>query len=553
MKVNCAAGFGLVPPASSTGSPPHLYLIGHPSWPVPPDADVRQLGNKAFNLARMHRIGLRVPEALVLGTAYAADPQQAIPDLCRHGLPALETQVGKRLGDPRNPLLVSVRSGAPVSMPGMMDTLLNVGLCDQVVSGLIRQTGNPRLVWDAYRRLVATYGEVVKGIPAQRFEHVLDAKIGAGEEARLDFAELRELTQCFLREYEQACGEPFPQSPQEQLRAAVLAVFASWHGDKARAYRDQHRIDHRLGTAVIVQRMVFGNGGMHSGAGVGFTRNPMTGEPKLWVDFLNNAQGEDVVSGRRRALGADALARWLPDVWQRLQEDAARLENALGDMQDFEFTVEDGALYFLQTRDGKRTPRAAARIALDLLDEQVIDAATARARLRGITEKDLYIQRLACVDSAGAGQTLHPVATAVVASPGIAAGRAVLDPNRALQMAGRGLPVVLVRRDAETTDVAALAVAQGLLTQRGARTSHAAVVARQMNKVCLVGCEALSIDETGQRMCLAGTEIAEGEPITLDGETGCVYQGTWESVAAPDEDLIARFRALLARPRRRCG
>lgn len=528
--------------------PAHLHLIGDPRRPVSAHADARQLGNKAYNLARMSQLGLNVPEALVLGTAHAAHPQKAMPDLLQHGLPALEALVGKRLGDVRNPLLLSVRSGAVVSMPGMMETILNIGLCDDTVSGLIRQTGHPRLVWDSYRRLVACYGEVVKGIDAEQFEQAQQVLTRGDDESQLDFVDLRELTRRFLQVYEAACGQRFPQSPVDQLRGAVLAVFASWHADKARTYRELNHIDHHLGTAVTIQRMVFGNSGMHSGSGVGFTRNPTTGEHELWVDFLPNAQGEDVVAGRRVALGADALAQWMPDVWRQLQDETQQLENAMGDMQDFEFTVESGTLYFLQTRHGKRNRKAAARIALDLLDEQVIDAATARARLKDIGLDDLQDQCLVASQSGDDAEPAQALATAVPASPGIVTGGVVVNAERALRMAAEGHPVVLVRRDAETSDVAALQVAQGLLTQRGARTSHAAVVARQLDKVCLVGCDSLAIDDAAGVIRLGGVEVSEGAPITLDGHQGRVYLGTVQTVTVPDEALRLRFRQLTSTP-----
>ena len=531
-------------PAGRHHWPAHLHLIGDPQQPLSSEADARQLGNKAYNLGRMSRLGLNVPEALVLGTAHAHRPHQALPALMQHGLPALEAVVGKRLGDAHNPLLLSVRSGAAVSMPGMMETILNIGLCDETVSGFMAQTGHPRLVWDSYRRLVACYGEVVKGIDGEQFESVLQSLTRGDDESLMDFADLRELSRRFLLTYEQACGQRFPQSPLEQLRGAVLAVFESWHAEKARAYREAHGIDHDLGTAVTVQRMVFGNSGLHSGSGVGFTRNPTTGEHDLWVDFLPNAQGEDVVAGRRVALGADALAQWMPEVWRQLQDETHLLENALGDMQDFEFTVEAGTLYFLQTRTGKRTTLAAARIALDLLDEQAIDGPTARKRLQGLSASDLGVDQLVADD--GAGEVPLPLAHAVVACPGIASGEIALSSQRAMERAAAGHAVVLVRRDAETSDIAALEHSVGLLTQRGARTSHASVVARQMNKVCLVGCEGLAIDLGAGVVHLGDQTLAEGESITLDGEQGHVHAGRLSKTRVVDEALAERLRRLKA-------
>lgn len=524
--------------------PAHLYLIGDPEHPVPANADVHKMGNKAHNLARMSRLGLNVPEALVLGTAHARHPDKAMPDLLQHGLPALERLVGRRLGDARNPLLLSVRSGAAVSMPGMMETILNIGLCDDTVSGLIRQTGHPRMVWDSYRRLVACYGEVVQGISMDRFDQLLGELAQGTDEALLDFADMRELTRRSLLAYQDACGQRFPQVPLDQLRGAVRAVFESWHAEKARAYREMNHIDHDLGTAVTIQRMVFGNSGLHSGSGVGFTRNPTTGVRETWVDFLPNAQGEDVVAGRRAVLGADALAQWMPDVWRQLQEETTQLEAAQHDMQDFEFTIESGTLFFLQTRDGKRNKQAAARIALDLLDEQVIDAATARARLQGIDVADLHEQRLA--DLSRSDAPAQALAAAVSASPGIASGVLALTPERAIEWAQAGRDVILVRKDAETSDVAALQASRGLLTQRGARTSHAAVVARQLDKVCLVGCDGLVFDPAGGGVRLGGTLVAEGDAITLDGHRGQVFLGEVQVTRVPDVELQARFQRLMA-------
>lgn len=532
--------------ARSPRWPAQLYLIGDPLHPLPEHIGADEMGNKAHNLARMSRLGLNVPEALVLGTAHARHPDKAMPDLFQHGLPALETLVGRQLGDPRNPLLLSVRSGAAVSMPGMMETILNIGLCDATVSGLIRQTGHPRMVWDSYRRLVACYGEVVKGIPMDRFDQVMNEVAGGQEESLLDFADLREATRRSLAVYEQACGQRFPQAPLDQLRGAVRAVFDSWHAEKARAYREMNHIDHHLGTAVTIQRMVFGNSGLHSGSGVGFTRNPTTGQPEPWVDFLPNAQGEDVVAGRRVVLGAEALAQWMPDVWRQLQEETHRLETALSDMQDFEFTVESGTLFFLQTRNGKRTTKAAARIALDLLDEQVIDAETARTRLRDTRAEDLQEHCLQRTSTEDAGAS--PVARAVAASPGIACGVVALSPERALAQAQSGQPVILVRQDAETSDVAALQASQGLLTQRGARTSHAAVVARQLDKVCLVGCEGLVIDRAGACIRFGDARVMEGDVLTLDGLGGGVYLGEVQAVRVPDAELTDRWQRLMSRP-----
>jgi pyruvate,orthophosphate dikinase len=536
------------PAAVATTLPPDVYLIGCGSDAgTQGHASAQTMGFKAWNLLRMAQLSLPVPSAFVIGTRYCTDPTArasvAGVELWRAGLNALESSTAQALGDARRPLLLSVRSGAPVSMPGMMDSLLNIGLCDATVGGLLRQTGNPRLVWDAYRRLVASYGEVVAGLPATRFDEATIALFGGRDERELDFAELRSLTQRLLQVYADGAGRPFPQDPVEQLGGAIEAVFASWQSPKAREYRRLNHIAEAVGTAVTVQCMVFGNAGGQSGAGVGFTRDPAGGEPTLWVDFLFNAQGEDVVSGRHSASGHDELAAVLPDVWHELSDAAQRLEHAFGDMQDFEFTVQDGRLFMLQTRSGKRTPQAAARIALDLLDEGLIGPKIAMERTAGLDRKSLAQPRVV----AQGGTVLSPLGRAATASSGVAIGEVALDEARAVARHEAGVPVVLVRRDAETSDIAALGLAAGLLTQRGARTSHAAVVARQLGKVCLVGCTELRIDPTARTVHVGGTTLHEGELITLDGNAGVFYAGAAQVEVKYPEDLLARLGALRRR------
>jgi pyruvate,orthophosphate dikinase len=526
--------------------PAEVYLIGCGEPVADPKATAAAMGSKAWNLLRMARMSLPVPPAFVLGTYYCANSGSRKPagsDLWRPGLRALERSTGLSFGDARRPLLVSVRSGAPISMPGMMETLLNVGLCDATAAGLLRQTGNPRLIWDAYRRHVAAYGEVVAGLPARLFEEASAALAGTRDERDLDFAELRELTRRFLAVYSRAAGLPFPQEPELQLAGAIEAVFASWHSERAREYRRLHEIPDAIGTAVTVQRMVFGNAGGQSGAGVGFTRNPSTGEAGMWVDFLFNAQGEDVVSGRRSAHGSDELAAVLPAVWETLRNAGRQLEHAMGDMQDFEFTVQDGRLFMLQTRDGKRTPLAAARIALDMQGEGLITADTARARTALLNRETLATPRVV----SGNGAAPVPLARAIPASGGIASGEIALDEARAVARRSAGVPVVLLRRDAETSDLSALESATGLLTQRGARTSHAAVVARQLGKVCLVGCADLEIDETSRTVRLGGQILHEGDLVTLDGNEGALYSGAVQTELEYPIDLLSRLESL-----RRC-
>ena len=526
---------------------PHApWLIGCGQPPADtPLPGPEQLGNKAHNLARMAALGLPVPPAFVLGTAWCAALQPPGPAVWQPALAALEQASGARFGDDRRPLLLSVRSGAPVSMPGMMETLLNIGLCDATVPGLLRLTGNPRLVWDAYRRLVAGFGETVMGVPAAVFEADLQAATGGRDERDLDFAELRALTRAHLASVRRAAGQAFPQDPQAQLQAAIGAVLASWQAPKARDYRRLKDLPDSLGTAVTVQRMVFGNAGGTSGAGVGFTRHPSTGEPQPWVDFLFNAQGEDVVSGRRSAHGHAQLAAVAPRVWDQLLAATRQVERALGDMQDFEFTVENGQLWLLQTRDGKRTPQAQARIALDLCDEGVIDGAEARRRTAALDPATLSVERVVGGDGSA------PLAEAMSAAHGVAVGCVALDEAAARRLAAQGRPVLLVRQDAETSDIAALELSVGLLTERGARTSHAAVVARQLGKVCLVGCAALQIDPARRQLHFhtpAGeVAVDEGELLTLDGHRGWVLMGAARTEREAPAELLARLAVLRAR------
>jgi pyruvate,orthophosphate dikinase len=526
--------------------PSHVYLIGCGNIATPADVSAQTMGFKAWNLHRMAQMSLPVPPAFVLGTYYCSAPEGQAKakdqSLWQAGLQALESATHLDLGDTRRPLLLSVRSGAAVSMPGMMETILNVGLCDHTIGALLRQTGNPRLVWDAYRRLIASYGEVVEGIASQHFEDATSALYGTRDERELDFAELRTLSLRFLDVYQQTAGRIFPQDPKQQLSGAINAVLASWQSSKASEYRRMNHISDTLGTAVTIQSMVFGNSGGQSGSGVGFTRNPVTGEAAPWVDFLFNAQGEDVVSGRRNAHGHEELAAILPNVWQALLDATQKLEHNFADMQDFEFTVQEGRLFMLQTRSGKRTPYATARIALDMLDEGLIDSGVARERTAGLTHEVLAQPRIV----AASGEALVPLASAASASNGVATGEIALDEARAVARHATGVAVVLVRRDAETSDIAALELAAGLLTQRGARTSHAAVVARQLGKVCLVSCTELQIDENARTIKIGGTTLHEGDLLTLDGNEGKLYAGSVKLEIDYPLELLARLEALSA-------
>lgn len=502
------------------------------------------LGAKAFNLLGMAQMKLPVPPAFVLGTQFTTDPQLArvagLPQTWQSALEQLQIASGKTLGDSRNPLLLSVRSGAPISMPGMMETLLNIGLCDNTLEGFIRQTGNPRLAWDCYRRLIANFGEVVDGIDPQLFEQPLERLCNKIDERQLDFAALRDLSQQYLELYQTVAQRPFPQSPQRQLQCAIEAVIQSWHAAKAKHYRQSNHISEDLGTAVTVQAMVFGNSGAHAGAGVGFTRNPTTGDKVPWIDFLLNAQGEDVVSGRRNARGSDDLARWFPKPWHDLQEAMRRLEHHFKDMQDIEFTIDNGQLALLQTRSGKRTHFAAAQLALDFADEGIITLDEAWQRLEKLP-KDCLIRRRV---SDQLGQQHNPITTADTASTGVASGKLCLSEAKAIYFKQKGENVILVRPDAETKDIKALEIAEGLLTQRGARTSHAAVVARHLGKVCLVGAQKTQIIEESGKVIINDREFLEGDALTLDGNTGNIYSGILETVEEPDPLLTERINQL---------
>jgi pyruvate,orthophosphate dikinase len=508
-----------------------------------------EMGSKAFNLQRMAAAGLPVPQAFVLGTAWCglqrddpASARQALREALAEWTRRLEQACGLAFGGERKPLLVSVRSGAPVSMPGMMDTVLNVGLTDRTVRGLVRLTGNPRLVWDSYRRLVQQYAQVVHGAEAGAFEELVAAalaKAGVANERELDFESLAGLATECLEAFADVTGSPFPQDPREQLEAAAVAVLESWRSARATEYRRLHGIDDAMGTAVTVQRMVFGNAGGTSGSGVGFTRDPATGENRLYLDFLFNAQGEDVVSGRHAVTDTARLPAALPEVAQRLEELRHALEAAFGDAQEFEFTVQDGRLYLLQTRTAKRTPWAALRIAVEQVREGIVAPENALARLESLDLEAIERRRVADEGEAA-------LARAVPASIGLAVGAIALDTAACERIVAKGRPAILVRADTSTEDIAGIAACAGVLTARGGRTSHAAVVARHMGKVCLVGCDALRIDAKARTVSFGSTTLREGETICLDAESGRVLDGEPEVVVERPEGLlteVAKWRA----------
>jgi pyruvate, orthophosphate dikinase len=433
-----------------------------------------------------------------------------------------------------------VRSGAPVSMPGMLETVLNVGMCDVAARGMVALTGNPRLAWDSYRRLVESYGAVVHALPHEPFTRALQDRLdqeGAHSARELPARTLEELTRDHLDRFAQMTGAAFPQDPREQLVEAAGAVIRSWDGAKAREYRRLNAIPDEVATGVILQRMVFGNGGGLSGAGVGFTRDPALGERRLYMDFLFGAQGEDVVAGRRTAEGAGDLAALAPEVLAEIERACPRLESEFGDAQEFELTLQDGELFLLQARTAKRTPWAALQIAVDQVQEGLISEEDALQRLDSV---DLDQIRRVRVDASGAAT---PLARAIPASVGVATGPIALDGEAATRAAAEGTPPVLVRAHTATEDIAAIEASAGLLTGAGGRTSHAAVVARELGKPCLVGCPDLRLHLAARTVSIGGRTLAEGDVICLDAESGLVYAGAPRVVEERPEEQLAAVTA----------
>ena len=502
-----------------------------------------EVGNKAWNLMLMAQAGLPVPPAFVLPTTWCRRCQTADDPALRQalgeGIAWLEAATGFKFGAAPRPLLVSVRSGAAASMPGMMETVLDVGLNAETVEALIRLTGNPRLAWDSHRRLVQGYAAVVANLPAAPFDTLMASALeeaGAESERELDHRSLRTLTLAMLDSYETLSGRAFPVDPLQQLAEAAAAVFRSWDAPKAASYRRLNGISDAGGTAVTVQTMVYGNAGGASGAGVGFTRNPASGAREFYFDFKFNAQGEDVVAGRERSRDNDRLPLLLPAAWARLNNVCHELEALFGDVQDFEFTIQSGALFLLQTRRAKRTHWAALTIAADMVEEGLLTPAQALARLDGI---DLD----AVVRTRFAPPVPQPLASAQAASMGVASGAVALDSEAVKRLSAMGTPAILVRRDTATTDIEGMAHAAGILTALGGRTSHAAVVARQLGKVCLVACQDLEI-ALGRRQCRIGRSMLnEGDFISLDGNEGAVYPGQLTAVTERPERALASVAA----------
>jgi len=512
------------------------------------------LGGKGAGLAEMTNAGVPVPPGFTISTAvcrhYHANDHRLPESFAAQqdaALARLERTIGKSLGDAADPLLVSVRSGAKFSMPGMMDTILNLGLNDRSVRGLADKTGNARFAWDCYRRFVQMFASVVMDFEKHEFEEVIAAakkRRRVKLDTELTAADLEALTAEFKRHVRARAGREFPQDPLEQLAMARDAVFRSWNNDRAIYYRKQNGIPDDIGTAVNVQAMVFGNMGDTSGTGVGFTRNPSTGENHFYGEYLTNAQGEDVVAGVRTPQPIDKLEQEMPDVYRQLRDITSRLEKHYRDVQDFEFTIQEGKLFLLQTRNGKRTAQAAVRIAVDMVGEGLV------------TEQEAILR----VEPASLDQLLHPrldpkakaklLATGLAASPGAAVGQAVFDADTAAERGAKKQRVILVRKETTPDDIHGMDAAQGILTATGGMTSHAAVVARGMGKPCVSGAGAIRVDEHGRRLTVDGVTVKEGDWITLDGSTGRVLLGAVPTIEATVSGEFGEFMAIVDRHRR---
>ena len=507
------------------------------------------LGGKGANLAEMTRIGLPVPQGFTISTEactkYYEDGRTINDEIKAQIMDYVEKMeliTGKKFGDLENPLLVSVRSGARASMPGMMDTILNLGLNEQVVEVMAAKSGNPRWAWDCYRRFIQMYSDVVMEVGKKYFEVLIDQmkeRKGVTQDVELTAEDLKELAGQFKAEYKAKLGVDFPDDPKEQLMGAIKAVFRSWDNPRANVYRRENDIPYSWGTAVNVQSMAFGNMGDDCGTGVAFTRNPATGEKKLFGEFLTNAQGEDVVAGVRTPMPISEMAEKFPEAFAQFTQVCKILENHYHDMQDMEFTVEAGKLYMLQTRNGKRTAPAALKIACDLVDEGMIDEKQAVAMIEPRTLDTLLHPQF----DAKALKAAKPVGRALAASPGAACGKIVFTAEDAKAWAERGEKVVLVRLETSPEDIEGMMSAQGILTVRGGMTSHAAVVARGMGRCCVSGCTEIAMDEENKKFTLAGKTYHEGDWLSLDGSTGCIYDGQIPTV---DAEIAGEFGRIMA-------
>ena len=503
------------------------------------DANMRELlGGKGANLAEMTKIGLPVPQGFTISTEactqYYEDGRQINPEIqaeIMEYIDKMEAITGKKFGDKKNPLLVSVRSGARASMPGMMDTILNLGLNEEVVGVIAEQSGNPRWAWDCYRRFIQMYSDVVMEVGKKYFEQLIDkmkAEKGVQFDVELDAGDLKNLANQFKAEYKSKIGEDFPSDPKEQLMGAIKAVFRSWDNPRANVYRRDNDIPYSWGTAVNVQMMAFGNMGDDCGTGVAFTRDPATGEKKLMGEFLTNAQGEDVVAGVRTPMPIAQMAEKFPEAFAQFKEVCGILENHYHDMQDMEFTVEHGKLFMLQTRNGKRTAPAALKIACDLVDEGMKTEAEAVLMIDPRNPDTLLHPQF----DSKALKAATPIGKGLGASPGAACGKVVFTAEDAEAWKARGEKVVLVRLETSPEDITGMKASQGILTVRGGMTSHAAVVARGMGTCCVSGCGDIAMDEENKKFTLGGKTFHEGDCISIDGSTGNIYDGIIPTVDA---------------------
>ena len=522
------------------------------------NANMRDLlGGKGAGVAEMTNAGLPVPPGFTITTeacnAYY-DAGKRFPegmwDQAQAALRIVEQQTGKRFGQKDNPLLVSVRSGAKFSMPGMMDTVLNLGINDETVRGLVALTGDERFAYDAYRRFIQMFSKIVLDTDPRDFEHLLDKykqRAGVASDAEIPAADLKRLVVEFKQVAERQSGEPFPTDVYQQLHKAIEAVFSSWNNKRAIDYRNFNKIPHNLGTAVNVQSMVFGNMGNDSGTGVAFTRDPSTGEKQLYGEYLLNAQGEDVVAGIRTPSKISRLQDDLPDVYQQFQEIARRLEHHYRDMQDLEFTVEKGRLYMLQTRSAKRTAQAAVKVAVDMVEESLISQQEAIKRVDPFQVYQLLLPRFDEAEKTRATKSGKFLAKGLNASPGAATGKAIFNADRAEQLGKAGIPVVLVRPETSPDDVHGMLVAKGILTARGGATSHAAVVARGLGLPCVAGTEGIRVNDEERLFRVVGSDVVihEGDDISIDGATGEVFAGIIKTVD-PDFDKEVDLKKLLA-------
>ena len=514
------------------------------------NANMRELlGGKGANLAEMTGMGLPVPQGFTISTEactqYYEDGRQINPDIMaeiNEYIGKMEEITGKKFGDHENPLLVSVRSGARASMPGMMDTILNLGLNEEVVEVIAEKSNNPRWAWDCYRRFIQMYSDVVMEVGKKYFEELIDemkAKKGVTQDVDLDADDLKELASQFKAEYKEKIGKDFPSDPKEQLMGAVQAVFRSWDNPRANVYRRDNDIPYSWGTAVNVQSMAFGNMGDDCGTGVAFTRDPATGEKKLMGEFLTNAQGEDVVAGVRTPMPIAQMAEKFPEAFEKFQNVCKTLENHYRDMQDMEFTVEHGELFMLQTRNGKRTAQAALKIACDLVDEGMRTEEEAVAMIDPRNLDTLLHPQF----DAKALKAATPVGKGLGASPGAACGKVVFTADDAVAWNEKGEKVVLVRLETSPEDITGMKASQGILTVRGGMTSHAAVVARGMGTCCVSGCGDINMDEANKKFELAGKTYHEGDYISIDGSTGNIYDGVIPTV---DATIAGEFGRIMA-------